>query len=356
MINEKFFMRNKILTIKEICEIISAQLPKKCDPTKEILAITTLDEASKDSISFFHNAKYSASLKDTKAYACIIAEKYKSQLPENVVPLVVAQPYLALAKLLSEFYAIKKMPIAPYIAKTARISKSAKIGENCYISDFTIIEDDAVIEDGTFIGPNSTILAGVQIGEGSHIESNVTIGFSTIGKFAYIKTGARIGQQGFGFYAGKEGIFDIMQLGTVVIGNNVQIGANCTIDRGSLGDTKIGDFARIDNMVHIAHNVEIGAFSIIAAQTGIAGSTKIGSGCVFGGQVGIAGHLNVGNNVMIAAQSGVMKNVENNGKIAGSPAQNIIAWQRQNVLLKKLLELRQSPTHGILNKIKSLFS
>jgi UDP-3-O-[3-hydroxymyristoyl] glucosamine N-acyltransferase len=170
----------------------------------------------------------------------------------------------------------------------------------------------------------------------------VTIGFAIIGKSAYIKTGARIGQQGFGFHIGKTGLTDILQIGRVIIGDDAQIGANCTIDRGSIGDTIIGNHIRIDDMVHIAHNVEIGDYCVIAAQTGIAGSTNIGNACVFGGQVGIAGHLTIGDKVTIAAQSGIMRDIESGVKIAGSPGVNIMNWHRQNVILKRLVENRKS--------------
>ena len=206
-------------------------------------------------------------------------------------------------------------------------------------------------------GNNVTILDGVEIGENSHIESNVTIGFAVIGKSAYIKTGARIGQQGFGFHVGKTGITDVLQIGKVIIGDDVQIGANCTIDRGSMNDTKIGSHSRLDNLVHVAHNVEIGEYCVIAAQTGIAGSTKIGNQCFFGGQVGIAGHLCIGDKVTIAAQSGVMRNTDSGSKIAGSPAGNIINWHRQTVALQKLVESRTKlQPRSFCAKLKFLFS
>lgn len=340
MINPRFYTQTRSYTLKEICEIINSSLPEDCDPNKEIVSIAKLNEAKETDLTFFHNQKYINDLKTTKAYACIISSKFKDYLPNSVIPIIVSQPYLALGYLLKKFYTLKHAQIEDNIgiSEKASISKRATIGKNCRISDFVVIEDDAIIGDGTFIGPHVTILNGVTIGKNSYIESNVTIGFATIGDNAYIKAGARIGQQGFGFYAGQEGIIDIIQLGSVIIGNNTQIGANCTIDRGSMGDTIIGNNVRIDDMVHIAHNVEIGSNCIIAAQTGIAGSTKIGNALVCGGQVGIAGHLVIGDNVTIAAKSGAMKDTASNTKVAGIPAQNITNWHRQTILLKRLGE------------------
>jgi UDP-3-O-[3-hydroxymyristoyl] glucosamine N-acyltransferase len=220
------------------------------------------------------------------------------------------------------------------------VSSTAKIGNGCYISNGVSIYDDCLIKDNTFIGANCVIQRGVEIGANSRIESNVSICCAIIGPKAYIKSGARIGQPGFGFYVGPAGPVDILQLGRVIIGRDVQIGANCTIDRGSMEDTVIGNMVRMDDMVHIAHNVHIGDFCVIAAQCGIAGSTSLGKGCILGGQVGVAGHLKIGDGVSIAAQSGVMNNIANKQKIGGTPATSLFLWLRQVIFLKKMIEKR----------------
>ena len=346
MIDERFFDKKKFLTFRRICELLSLPVPDNCSPTKRIVDIAKIDEATSSDITFFHNSKYADALATTKAFACVISKDHTHLVPEGVVPLVVDEPYLAHAILLKEFYSTKRVSSnsgKTFISPRAYIAKGAVIEDGCYISDFVSISDGAVIKRGTFLDCNVTILDGVEIGENSHIEPNVTIGFAIIGKSAYIKSGARIGQQGFGFHVGKTGITDVLQIGKVVIGDDVQIGANCTIDRGSMGDTRIGSHSRIDNLVHVAHNVEIGEYCVIAAQTGIAGSTKIGNQCFFGGQVGIAGHLNIGDGVTIAAQSGVMKDTPSGSKIAGYPATNVVNWHRQTIALKKLVEMRGLP-------------
>lgn len=356
MIDQRFFAKKDFMTVGEICDLLSIPVPNGCDSSKKISDISTLDDAGDSNITFFHNSKYSDELAKTKAFACVINSSHVTLVPETTVPLVVDEPYLAHAILLKAFYSIKGSKKESYISPKASISKYATIGEGCYISDFVVISDGVIVGENSFIGSNVTILDGVEIGASSHIEPNVTIGFSIIGERAYIKTGARIGQQGFGFHVGKTGITDVLQIGKVIIGDDVQIGANCTIDRGSMNDTKIGSHSRIDNMVHVAHNVEIGEYCVIAAQTGIAGSTKIGSQCFFGGQVGIAGHLTIGDKVTIAAQSGVMRDALSGSKIAGYPAGNILNWHRQTIALQKLVESRASVQNlGFLGKLKLLF-
>ena len=336
-----------------ICELLKIPLPDGCPDDKEISNISRLENATNSDITFFHNSKYAKMLSKTQAFACIVNEKDAHLVAKNTVALAVSEPYLALAILLKEFYSIKNKCNGTHISPKATIAKTAIIEDGCYISDYVTISNGVIIKKGTFIGSNVTILDGVEIGENSHIEPSVTIGFAVIGNNAYIKSGARIGQQGFGFHVGKTEITDIMQIGKVIIGDDVQIGANCTIDRGSMDDTIIGSHSRIDNLVHIAHNVEIGEYCVIAAQTGIAGSTKIGSQCFFGGQVGIAGHLNIGDKVTIAAQSGVMRDVLPRSKIAGSPATNVLNWHKQTIALQKLARRNdRTKSHGLLKRLR----
>ncbi|MDR3224621.1 MAG: UDP-3-O-(3-hydroxymyristoyl)glucosamine N-acyltransferase [Holosporales bacterium] len=338
MIDPRFFSKKEFLTIGRICEILNIEQPKNCFPMKQIIDVATIEGASHSDITFFHNVKYTEQLSRTSAFACIVSKKHVHLVPESIVSLIVDEPYHSLAVLLKEFYSINDETHGSYVSQNTYVSKEAVVEANCHISDFAVVSSGAVVKRGTFIGNGSVILRGVEIGENSYIEPNVTIGYALIGKSAYIKTGARIGQHGFGFHAGNAGITDILQIGRVIIGNNTQIGANCTIDRGSLDDTRIGNHVRIDNMVHIAHNVEIGDYCIIAAQTGIAGSTKIGDRCVFGGQAGITGHLSIGNEVTIAAQSGVMRDIPDKCKVAGSPSVSVDKWRRQTIAVQRLVK------------------
>ena len=351
MNENRFFEKKTYIEFGKICKLLNIDMPPKGSLRKGITDVARLDNASNTEITFFHNAKYAEALSKTNAYACVITKQHEHLVPEDTIALVVEEPYYAHALLLKEFYSIKYASNQGYISPRASISQTATIEEGCYISDYVTILDDVVIKKGTFIGSNVTILPGVEIGENSHIESNVTIGFAIIGRSAYIKSGARIGQQGFGFHVGKNGVTDVLQIGKVLIGDDVQIGANCTIDRGSMNDTIIGSHCRIDNLVHVAHNVEIGEYCVIAAQTGIAGSSKIGSRCFLGGQVGISGHLSIGDNVTIAAQSGVMRNIDSGKKVAGSPATDILSWHRQTITLQKLARIKSAP-QGLFAKLK----
>jgi UDP-3-O-[3-hydroxymyristoyl] glucosamine N-acyltransferase len=255
-------------------------------------------------------------------------------LPSTSIGLIVSHPYRAFGQITSLLYpqAFFHSEISPQ----SSIHPTAKIGRNCSIGAFTVIEENVIVGDNCFIGPNCVIQRGVTLGNNCYLEASITVGYALIGDNAYIKPGARIGQPGFGFHMDEKGHFDVPQLGRVLIGNNVQIGANTTLDRGSFSDTKIGHGVRIDNLVQIAHNVEIGDNSVLVAQVGIAGSTKLGKFVIAAGQVGIAGHLKIGNGVRIAAQSGLMKNVKDKETVAGSPAIPVREWHKQTIILKRL--------------------
>jgi UDP-3-O-[3-hydroxymyristoyl] glucosamine N-acyltransferase len=336
MVNPKFYNKKDFVTIKRICELIGAPIPPDANPEQKIINIESVSKATATDITFFHNVKYADELPKTKAFACIITPKHQHQLPKATLAICVNEPYLANAILLKEFYSLKNPANGSFISPKASISNTAIIEDDCYISDFAVIADDVVIKKGTFIGSNTVIMYGVEIGRNSHIESNVTIGFATIGDAAYIKSGTRIGMPGFGFHASQTGITDVFHTGTVIVGNNVHIGSNCVIDRGSLSDTIIGNNTRIDNMIYISHNVKIGNGCIIAGLTGIAGSTTIGSACIVGGQVGIGGHLSIGGNVTIAAKSGVMRDIQPGCNVAGIPAVSALSWHRQTSTLQQL--------------------
>lgn len=342
MIDKKFFKNLGPFSVHEIKKICGCEIMHDKDNLM-ITEIVNESEAQHDHLTFLHNSKYTESIRFSKAAACLVKSENTKLLPTNMIPIVVENPYYSLAVLLKKFYQPLNETCQPeqFVSKKASIAHNAAIGENSFVSDFVSIGNETKIGSNVFIEPGVVIGWGVVIGDNSYIESNVSISFSIIGSNTRIKSGAKIGQQGFGFVMGKNNLTDVPQLGKVIIGDNVVIGSNTTIDRGSMTDTKIGNNVRIDNLVHIAHNVEIGDFSVIAAQTGIAGSTKIGAGCALGGQCGIAGHLSIGNEVKIAAQSGIMRNITNKAKVGGSPAVDIVSWQRQNVLLKQIVQNRR---------------
>ncbi len=293
----------------------------------EIDSIKTLKEANSNSLSFFHLSKYLDDLKNTKAAAVIIDKKNVKYLPKESRALICDEPYVKLALATKLFaHKISAKEYDPIIKGEAQISKGAFFGKN------VIVEDGAIIMAGAYIGDN------VIIGKDSIIYPNVTIYHNClIGNRVTIHSGAVIGSDGFGFATSKSHeIIKIYQLGRVVIEDDVEIGANSTIDRGAIGDTIIKRGVKIDNLVQIGHNCEIGEGSIIVSQVGLSGSTILGRGVVMGGQSATAGHLKIGDFAKIAARGGVTKSLEGNRIYGGFPAVDIKEWRREIATIKKL--------------------
>jgi UDP-3-O-[3-hydroxymyristoyl] glucosamine N-acyltransferase len=329
-----------IIASKIGAEVIS---PKNSSNQKPMISgINTISAAESGELAFISSAKYENMILSTKATACIVhtnmAAKYSF---DNLWLLVHNNPYFAYAKALDLLY----KPLVERknnIEKTAQIHPTAKIGNNAYIGHYTIIEEGAEIGDDAYIGSNCFIGPAVRIGNNVRIDSNVTISYAVIGNDVVILPGARIGQDGFGFSTEKGKHKKIFHIGRVIIEDDVEIGANATIDRGALKDTLIKSGARLDNLVQIGHNVEIGVGSILVSQVGVAGSTIIGNYCAFGGQAGLAGHITIADKVQVAGQSGVQRSIDEPGAIYfGTPAQPIREWQRQNIAIKKLLKVEK---------------
>ena len=298
--------------------------------------IKSLKDAGSGDLTFLSNKKYVAGLKVCKAAVCLVPLNF--ELESKIIPILlqVPNPYYAYALLVDLFYAPAK-ELKGWIAPSAFIAKSAKIGKNCYIDHNVVIEENVEIGDDCVIESGSFVDYGVRIGHRARIGSNVSISYALIGDDVVILPGARIGQDGFGF-ATHQGVHKkIYHTGSVIIGNNVEIGANTTIDRGSMNNTIIEDLCRIDNLVQIGHNVHIKKGAILVAQVGIAGSSVIGSYCALGGQVGVAGHITITDNVQIAGQGGVIQDIKESGIMGGTPAVPIKDWHRQTIILKKLI-------------------
>jgi UDP-3-O-[3-hydroxymyristoyl] glucosamine N-acyltransferase len=333
--NHHFFKKPNPLSIAFIAEQIGARIDG--DENAQILDIATLDKAGDTDITFFHNPKYVEQLKSTKATAVILEEKYESFAPSHVIKLISTKPYRAFGKVATLLYpkqSVKRSDISPH----AFIDETAMIGNNVVIEPFVVIKKGVKIGDRCIIRANTVIGENVVIGENTTIEANVTIDYCFMGSNVYIKPGCRIGQPGFGFHMDAAGHFDIPQLGCVIIEDDVQLGANTTVDRGSQSDTIIKKGVRIDNLVQVAHNVEIGENCVLAAQVGISGSTTLGKFVMCGGQVGMAGHIKVGNGVQIVAQSGLMRNIPDNEAVAGSPCVPVKDFHRQTIALKNLVK------------------
>lgn len=340
MADKKFFRKTGDYSVAQLAEVAGCKLQNCKDENTKIVDITTIDKAGEGEISFLSNPKYLEAFKESKATACIVEEKFVKYAPEGMILLVSDNAYNSYAIMANYVYPMDTF--TPAVSAKASISPKAKIGKECYVADFAVIMDNAEIGDNCYIGANTVICEGVKIGNNTHIKHGVVLTHTNVGQHCLIHSGARIGQDGFGFAPHAKGVTKVPQLGRVIIGNNVEIGANTTIDRGAVGDTEIGDFTKIDNLVQIGHNVKIGRFCFIVAQVGIAGSTTVGDKVMMGGQVGIAGHINIANGTMIAAQSGLMLDTEENSKLGGSPAMPLKKWHRMNIMIQRMLDKKSN--------------
>jgi len=318
------------------------------NPSVEVNALAKIEEGHSGALSFLSNPKYEEFIYTTQSSVCIVNDTFNasSKLPESLTLIKVADAYSSFAKLLELYDSMTKED--PRIESPSFIDASAKIGESLYLGAFGYIGRESVIGDDVAIFPNVTIGSNVEIGNGTTIYPGVTIyRDSKIGANCIIHSGAVIGADGFGFSPDQNGEFQkIPQIGNVVIEDNVDVGANATIDRATMGSTIIRKGSKIDNLVQIGHNVEVGKNTAMAAQVGIAGSSKIGDNVMIGGQAGLAGHLKIGDRSMIAAQSGIGGEVKPDTIVMGSPAfdskeykQSYLGFRRLPRILSRLQEL-----------------
>ena len=305
----------------------------------EILDIRGIEEALSGDLSFLSNPKYARYVAETKASAIIVGKDFEIDRGD-LTYIVVEDPYVGFIVALRLLRPVSvEHPTG--IDPSSSIHEDVELGDEVAIGPHVVIEAGCSIGNGTVIHANSVIGKGVQIGHHSVIYPNVTIyAKSIIGSYVSIHGGTVIGSDGFGFVKSETGEWEkIPQTGTVVIEDNVEIGASVTIDRGTLGETYIGKGAKLDNLIHVAHNVRVGANTVIAAQTGISGSTTIGSGNMIAGQVGIVGHIETTENVIIEAQSGVSKSLLKPGRYFGHPAKEHSLALRQEGALRQLPNL-----------------
>jgi UDP-3-O-[3-hydroxymyristoyl] glucosamine N-acyltransferase len=317
--NKSFFKKEKkFILLKDIFNICSYS--NKNFSNKKIFEINNIKDAKIGDVTFFNDLKYEYDAKLTKASACIVNKKLVKYLNSKTIPIISQNPLLDFYKTVTLLYpnsTIDNEKVTSSKNKYKFLKKNVTIGEN------TLIDKSAKIGNNTDIGNNVIIKHGVYIGKNCKIGSNVIIENALLGDNIIIKSGTLIGQVGFGFNFEKKKRIKFPHIGRVIIENDVLIGSFCTIDRGSLTDTVIGESTSIDNHVQIAHNVKIGNFCMLAAQSGIAGSTIIGNNVKIGGQTGISGHLSIGNNVKIGGKSGVIADIEDNKTVMGYPAKNI---------------------------------
>ncbi len=335
MADTRFFSRSSSHSLADIASASECTLADITKATQNISDVHALQDATSEHLSFLDNAKYRDAFRASRAGACIVAADMVPEAPAGMALLVSKNPYRSYALAAALFY--PWMSGDAVMSPAAHIDTTATIGAGVSIAAGVVIGPHAQIGQGTRIEANTIIGQGVTIGNECWIGSNATLSHCILGQRVRIHTGARIGQDGFGFALGPKGHIPVPQLGRVIIEDFVNIGANTTIDRGAGPDTVIGAGSVIDNLVQIGHNVKLGRGCVIAAQTGISGSTTLGDFVVLGGQVGISGHLHIGAGVRVAAQSGVTKDIPAGQEWVGFPAAPRREYWKQIASLKKLL-------------------
>lgn len=322
--------------LKQLAEHVGATLNRPGDSIL-VTDLAPLSTATEAHISMLHQKKYIKDLTSSFARACILAPQYVEYAPQDMHLLIHDNPYKAFALIAQLFYPEDK-PNEAWISPTAYIAPTARLGKNCFIEHGAYIGEDAQLGDHCSIGVNTYIGDGVLMGNDCCIKNNVSIRHAHIGHNAVVYPGACIGQDGFGFASDAQGHYKIPHLGGVLIGNNVEVGANTCIDRGSLNNTVIEDWCRLDNLVQIGHNVTLGAGSILCGQVGIAGSAKIGKQVTLGGKVSVSSHVSIGDHAVILFGSSVLQDVAPNARFGGYPAMPDREWHKQNWLLKRQLK------------------
>ncbi|HEX5377302.1 MAG TPA: UDP-3-O-(3-hydroxymyristoyl)glucosamine N-acyltransferase [Phenylobacterium sp.] len=329
MPDPRFFQDLGPVTLAELARIAGAQAPSAADGAIQVSRVAVLDRAGADSVTFIASKSFLPDLAGVKGGACFVPEALASSVPEGCVPLVTRHPQAAYA------IAANRLHRPRVHAGAEPISPDAVFEEGVVLAPGVVVGQGAHIGRGTIIGANSVIGPGVAIGRDCVIGSNVSIGFALIGDRVKILSNAVIGEHGFGATAGPTGLIDIPQLGRAILQDGVTIGASSMVDRGAYDDTVMGENTKIDNLVHIAHNVRVGRNCVMAAYTGISGSVTIGDGVQFGGRAGVADHLTIGDGARIGAAAGVLRNVPAGETWGGFPAQPVRQWLREVAWMSK---------------------
>ncbi len=336
------------MRLSEVAAIVQGRL--QGDPGADIRGVARIEEAGEGQITFLANPKYRKHLATTRATAVLVSDSPdpgdttgQARAPGSGATAFIAvrDPYASFMALLDLFHPAPARP-APGVDPTASVSSSAKLGVGVSVGANAVVGDNCVVGDRTIVSHGAILGAFVTVGEDSHLMENVVVKSACrIGRRVTLHPGAVIGSDGFGWAPGSDGKYDkIPQRGIVVLEDDVDVGANTTIDRATIGETRICRGVKLDNLIQIGHNVRIGDDTVIVAQTGIAGSTRIGRQCVIAGQVGIVGHLTIGDRTTLGAQAGISKSLEGGGKVySSSPALEHRRALRIEAALRQLPEL-----------------
>ena len=331
----RFFERAGPYALAELAVAIQAELlrPELCDG-KSLTGVAPLQTAMPDQVSVLHNPRYAGELEQTQAGVVIVKPSFGARVPETSTALLVADPHEAWARIALLFHPAPR-PV-PGVHPSAVIDPTAMVDSTAEIGPNAVIAARAEIGAGCQIGPGAVIGPGVVMGPGCRVGALASISHALLGARVYVYPGARIGQEGFGFAITKTGFLTVPQLGRVILHDDVEIGANSTVDRGASHDTVIGAGTRIDNLVQLGHNAQLGRNCLMAAQSGMSGSSVLGDFVQIGAQAGLTGHLTVGDKARIGAQAGVMSDVPAETAIVGSPAMPIKEFFRNVAVLRRL--------------------
>jgi UDP-3-O-[3-hydroxymyristoyl] glucosamine N-acyltransferase len=327
----RFFARSGPFSLAAVAGAASG---RAADVDLLLTGVAPLQSAGPSEVSFLDNRRYASALKDTHAGAVIVHPDMVDRVPPTTVPIITVSPYEGWARVAALFH--PKSVESPGIHESAVVDLSVRVDPSAEIGPFCVVEAGAEIGARCRLGSHVSIGPGVIVGPDCRVGAHASLSHAVVGSRVYIYPGARVGQEGFGFASTATGFLTIPQLGRVILEDDVEIGANSTIDRGSTGDTIIGAGTRIDNLVQIAHNVHLGRCCVVVAQVGIAGSTVVEDFVQLGGQAAIAGHLHVGAGAKIGAQSGVMSDVPAGEVLLGTPAQPRRKFFEQIAILRRL--------------------
>jgi UDP-3-O-[3-hydroxymyristoyl] glucosamine N-acyltransferase len=305
-----------------------------CELNLLLKGVAPLQTAGPSEVSFLDNRRYLSALERTLAGAVIVHPDVAPRVPKATATIVTVEPYAGWARVAALFH--PALPVAPGIHPSAIVASNASVDPSAEVGPLVIIESGAEIGPGCRIGPGAVVGNGVVVGPDCRIGAHASLSHALLGARVYVYPGARIGQEGFGFVSTQNGFLSVPQLGRVILEDDVEVGANTTIDRGSSRDTVIGAGSRLDNLVQIGHNVVLGRCCVVVAQVGISGSTVLEDFVRVGGQAAMAGHLRIGHGAEIGAQAGVMSDLAAGSKVLGTPAQPKKDFFRQIATLKRM--------------------
>lgn len=336
------------MQLSQVSRLVEGRL--EGDPEREIAGIATLQEAGPGDISFVASPRYTSYLRTSRAGAVLVSEELAGDVPKITPRIVVADAHRAVARLLAAFHPDDPSPAE--IHPTATIHPSAELDHDVSVGAWSVVEQGVHLAAGVRVGAQCHLGRGSRLGVGTRLFPQVTVGERVhVGARCVIQSGARVGAEGFGYVFENGGHRRIRHVGSVRVGDDVEIGANTTIDRGSIGDTVVGDGTKIDNLVQIGHNVQMGRHVLVVSQVGISGSTVVGDGAVLGGQAGLGGHLHVGDGARVGAQAGVTRDVAAGETVSGYPARphrEALRMQAEVARLPKLVERLRALERSVL--------